>query len=1012
MATAPIVLGINGENISITGIPEIPIASLNWPPILAAIGADNTSANFFKVFNQTINRADCHKDGTPIGTLDGLGLFNEYEPGGVIPVRDMDTLRSFIHVVIKKCLENTTLKSVKYTRQKKQAAQERNIDGVYLILLDAGFKPESYLLANQYVVSSNLGKYFDPSTIRDATTTFARGSRRINLTTPFFNAIGYPGASEVTGWSNATAGDKDRFNYEATINTLMGGETISFTGQGDRSSDPNIKRIFDGNASKDGILKSSNIGAGFKSAVIYAKSWGDKLQVIMAFILTYFKLNGIDLIDLTNFVDGITQEHLPAISTNDHVVFLLCILLNVPCFLIENEKVKKTGDEDKSKKTTNIFLFNPQGAVPIKKRISDAFEMLSEKVVVVLKSYADARGDLTFLISQTGLQLDTVFINNIIADLTFIISRISTIFRTNLNSLLLNATVLLDKIQPFLYACRQKIATIPDGAVETDIFPNTTTGLTYTQVYDGIKKEIEHLNAALCSSFYKIKLDGQQYQFSFSDTVCKYNATTTNNPYVETRNQRETTQHGELIAPTKVTDPFGPVYRRRRNLTSIINLTSAPPIRTGGNKKKGNKYITGGGKEEANKWALRVEPENTEKSDIVFSILTDLTTTTAFDLPFYDYSPTSNKRIKDTDETLYSSYTPKDLTKAGFNTDPAFVYEDDESNYSGYTVTEFITKLNINLPKDIEDAEISRITDDEPDSEPVLLDSDGKPIYNQVPSFDANLELFREIYYIYNLQNKLLQVFQGIIPFESDFSYVLENIMISFDCENGMNYASPLLWSKMWGIRLEALLSYISCNLDAASQPAAITTLQGLIPLIDNANKYPALFNALPVYSTDYAVEFKKRIKDDIDKAIEDFKQEYQEQQQPMPTQTSSLLKRFSFLQPNAVKPTYQAPTASPFVDNKQGTLKRKFSEQEDSNAVSAESKRMALSRSKPLVFLPDVPNMIPVQTFTGSIAARGGGGGKKSRKNKKNNHKPTRKNKRSTLKHKVKKHKKTRKHK
>ena len=296
----------------------------------------------FAELNSAVNHGDSIKDGTNQSTLEGLGLYQS------TPGLSLQELKDMAHYIIEVCKQNGTITKQLFTNDKKgdNSVKEHYKGLEFDIGFDSGLGLDNYLDAKQVNVCETFGKYIDPSSFRDANTSFPEQKSSIEITQNAFNLLGY----ENCKITSATRVSRDQYTYDI----MIGGKSMVNL-RSNRKADNNIETIFVGNKAKKSITDITD-----RIAAVVGKSLGDKLQVFCMFIKS--KLN---------------DTRINSISTCDEIVLLFCILLGLPCFYTSKEEVK-------GKKLKEVLYFNPDNTNPEKARA----KFQTEKNIVI-KGYTD-----------------------------------------------------------------------------------------------------------------------------------------------------------------------------------------------------------------------------------------------------------------------------------------------------------------------------------------------------------------------------------------------------------------------------------------------------------------------------------------------------------------------------------------------------------------------------------------------------------------------------------------------
>jgi len=291
----------------------------------------------YKSWNTAVNNGDTIKDGVNQASLTSFGLFNN---NGEM-VFSLDDLKTHIKDVKKNSKEKNLIKFLRFVRNKpsvNSAITEDHISGNYKIAFDAGTSVQQFFINTPQIFES-FGKYIDPSPSRNSNIQFPTQTNRISITDNAFKAIGYNsnylGQQYVTKLAATTKGH-DKYDYDMTIY----GTQIT-NNNNTRENDTSISTYFSGNEQKKQKLKQgSGLSTKDKVAIIIGKGLGDKLQSFIAHINK-----------LINPVPSV------AVATNDDVVFLFCIFLQMSCLVTSTGYEMINGVKDV--KLDKIMYYEP-----------------------------------------------------------------------------------------------------------------------------------------------------------------------------------------------------------------------------------------------------------------------------------------------------------------------------------------------------------------------------------------------------------------------------------------------------------------------------------------------------------------------------------------------------------------------------------------------------------------------------------------------------------------------------
>jgi hypothetical protein len=308
-----ITAGFDGtNNITITGTSLIPLSEFNKlasPPMPNMPG---TASEKFVVEQQTINFLDTVKDGG--GSRPFMINLNQLEMYGKhVPLSHLGGISSALTNLEEATFEHATIKPYFYDRSWTKGQKKNNKLNPPLpfknIFYDVGLAPESYIV-KPFDIINTFGKYMDPSKAGDSSTKYwPPKDKTLVFDASFMDLFGFQNSS--------ISATKKQENKKWNYNLKADGLDYSWDGM---MTDPN-SNLFAGNASKNTILKQSGQRE-LKKSLLMLKEWGDKFQVLTAFV--WSSLN----------------KDTYAVVTNDKVVALLCTILKLNCIQYVEKQVK------------------------------------------------------------------------------------------------------------------------------------------------------------------------------------------------------------------------------------------------------------------------------------------------------------------------------------------------------------------------------------------------------------------------------------------------------------------------------------------------------------------------------------------------------------------------------------------------------------------------------------------------------------------------------------------------
>jgi len=290
-----------------------------------------------------------------------------------------------------------------------------------IIFKETGLSPEDFIELNangqiQYV-GNIANEVIDPAGRSNIDTNkdirFPTENVELKLTKDFFNFFGfkYIGSESVSLNSTYT-----KTGYKFTINigntkisnntnpTYSDGKTI-IVNTNKKNGNPTPIGWFPGNAIKNTYIKQSNISDDVKKAFFITKELGDVLQVLI--MLIWSELN---------------KSESYSMVTNDHVVFFLCMILQLNCILTPGTESKKEKGKVRIKLQT-IHNFEPTGNTikKAKERFIKAKELIYNDNLQFINSLIQLRTkNLKLYVSgiDTPFDVDVRVYTKFIDDLT------------------------------------------------------------------------------------------------------------------------------------------------------------------------------------------------------------------------------------------------------------------------------------------------------------------------------------------------------------------------------------------------------------------------------------------------------------------------------------------------------------------------------------------------------------------------------------------------------------------
>ena len=323
-----ITAGFDGtNNITITNInssskPIIPLTEFNKlavPPMTYTSydgSIATTDAEKFVVEQQTINFLDTVKDGgggvNMVQMIDGLKMYKKHVSPDTPKFQGITKALTNLE---EATFEQATIKPSFYDRSWTKIKKKKNKLDPPLpfkkIFYDVGLDPETYIV-KPFEILNTFGKYMDPSKAGDSSTKYwPPKDKTLVFDASFMELFGFPNSSIS---ATKIQGNK-KWNYDLSA----GGVPVNWNGAS--QADPNSS-LFAGNAAKNRLLGDGTTNSDRKRALLMLKEWGDKFQVLTAFV--WSSLN----------------KDTYAVVTNDKVVALLCTILKLNCIQYVEKQVK------------------------------------------------------------------------------------------------------------------------------------------------------------------------------------------------------------------------------------------------------------------------------------------------------------------------------------------------------------------------------------------------------------------------------------------------------------------------------------------------------------------------------------------------------------------------------------------------------------------------------------------------------------------------------------------------
>jgi len=300
-------LDFDDSGIVITGNNPQSKGKLPLTEIIGLSGDNYNAADIekLKTEQREWNYLDAIKDGTKVGDLTGLNIYNT------------NVQFSQLHVHENRILTRKKGNLSRTTWLKTKVGSKLNLIQTQYLFWESGLGSESFIeTPNADAERVTFGSYIDP--LSKPGKIWPVVNSKVEITKKFMEAFGF-GNSYITA---TTLTDKivsqskgKSFNYNMEIACGEGCDkqppcTIAFNGSKDK--DENGK-YFEGNEAKNKITKVAGVSTSEKTKLVVAKGWGDKVQVMLYYM--FYHLHNEQAI----------------MTTCDFVVFCFCMTLNIPC---------------------------------------------------------------------------------------------------------------------------------------------------------------------------------------------------------------------------------------------------------------------------------------------------------------------------------------------------------------------------------------------------------------------------------------------------------------------------------------------------------------------------------------------------------------------------------------------------------------------------------------------------------------------------------------------------------
>ena len=293
-----------------------------------------------------------------------------------------------------------------------------------IIFKETGLSPEDFIERNdndqiQYV-GNIANEVIDPAgrtkidTVKDIR--FPKENITLKISHNFFNLFGFD-YSNTKEQISLQSTYRLKYNYTIIIgNTIIKNDTnptyndniTQIVNTNKKNGNPKPIGWFPGNIIKNTlILQKKNISEDVKKAFFITKELGDVLQVLIMLIWT-----------------EINKSEPYSMVTNDHVVFFLCMILQLNCILTPGTETKKEKGKVRTKLQT-IHIFEPSGNTTKKAierfiKTKDLIYKENSQFIKCLKEIRDNRFKIYVSGIDNPFEVDDTVYEKFITDLSVI----------------------------------------------------------------------------------------------------------------------------------------------------------------------------------------------------------------------------------------------------------------------------------------------------------------------------------------------------------------------------------------------------------------------------------------------------------------------------------------------------------------------------------------------------------------------------------------------------------------
>ena len=300
-------LDFDASGIVIKGNNPYSKGKLPLTSIIGLSGNNYTAADIgqLKTDQKEWNYLDAIKDGTRVGDLNGLNIYNT------------DVVFSQLHIHENRILGRKKGNLSRTTWLKTKGGSKLNLIKTRYLFWESGLGSESFIEPlDEDSERVTFGSYIDP--LSKPGKIWPAVNDKVEITKKFMDAFGF-GNSYITA---TTLKDKiasqtkgKSFNYNMEIACGEGCDKAApctITCNGSNNKDDNDK-YFEGNEAKNKLTRGIVGPTAEKTKLVVAKGWGDKVQVMLYYMFYHL------------------HDEQAIMTTCDFVVFCFCMTLNIPC---------------------------------------------------------------------------------------------------------------------------------------------------------------------------------------------------------------------------------------------------------------------------------------------------------------------------------------------------------------------------------------------------------------------------------------------------------------------------------------------------------------------------------------------------------------------------------------------------------------------------------------------------------------------------------------------------------